>query len=218
MKKNSIVYKIINNHEFRGYFLSVLSLIMTVFFFAYNLYLGINYKLVWNVSVTFYYFILLIIRLIILVSENRWKTNQENVLKRKRMILLKFVNVLFVIIDLALLVPITLMVLGMKDANIGIIPAIAVATFTIFKITNAIINFLQTKKSNNIMFHVLKTINLKEAIVSVITLQNIMIMTFGEGESMIELMSYTSAGLLLLLIGISTYQIINERKMRIIDN
>ncbi len=215
MKKNNLIYKIINNHEFRGYFLSILSLITSIFFLTYNFYIGLKYKLIWNTSITFYYLILLIIRLIILINEKKWLLLNKDQLKNNRIKLLKIINTLFIFIDIVLIVPIILMVLGEKNINIGMIPAIAIAAYTTYKIIISIINFNKTKQSENLMLHVLKTINLKEAIVSIITLQNILIMTFSNGKSMTQLTAFTSAGLLLLLICVSLYQIIKERKMKI---
>ncbi len=218
MKKCNIFHTLVCNSEYRSYILSLISLIITGVFLIYNFYIGLKYQLIWNVSIAFYYLILLIIRMVLLINESKWKTLADDIRNAKRVNLLKVVNVLFIMIDLTLFVPISLMVLGRKIVTIGSIPAIATAAFTTYKIITSIIGFQKTKVSSNIILHVLKTINLKEAIVSVITLQNTMIMAFSNGASMLELTSHTSAVLLLFLIGISVYQIVKERKFKKINN
>ena len=55
----------------------------------------------------------------------------------------------------------------------------------------------------------MKIINLKDAIVSILTLQNTMVMVFGNETSMLTLTAYTSAG---MLVGMFILTILSIRK------
>ncbi len=212
MKKSDKLKKIIKDGERRGHIFSALSLILTAFFAIYNLYLGLAYRLIWNASIMLYYLILLVIKSIIMAGKRRWRALDSAELDKKQRTLVNVVNVFLIIVDLALFAPVTIMVLGARPVGIGMIPAIAVAAFTTYKVTMAIISFQRARKSSDIILRTLKTISLKEAVVSVITLQNTLIMTFGDFGSMIALTACTSAALLLWLIAISVYQIIRVKK------
>ncbi len=205
--KNNIIKNLFKNYECRVYFTSSISLIFTIAFLVYNFYLGIKFKLTWNFSISIYYLLLIIIRMIILINEKKWKAISKKNLLQKRISLYKVENIFLIIIDVALIVPIILMVLQKRSVNVGMIPAIAIAAYTTYKVIMACVSYNKTKKLNNITLHGLKILNLKEAIVSILTLQNILIMTFSEGVSMIQLTSYTSFGMLLSLIILSVYQI-----------
>ena len=83
----------------------------------------------WNISIAIYYILLLFIRLLIILS-------------KKEKITYIFTSIFLFIINLALIAPITIMALNQKNINIGLIPAIGIATYTTYKITNAIIKMI----------------------------------------------------------------------------
>lgn len=97
------------------------------------------------------------------------------------------------------------MVLFKKSVNMGRIPAIAMATYTTYKIIMASINFRKRKHSNNVLVQELRTINFIDALVSILTLQNTMIMVIQDGKSndMFILSAVSSAIILVVIIFIS---------------
>ena len=115
--------------------------------------------------------------------------------------------------NIALVVPISLMVLMQKPTNLGLIPAIAMAAYTTYKITMAIVNMRRSRVYHPLI-HELRTINLIDAFVSILTLQNTLIMVnsdAGEGSSMITLSAISSA-LIYLTIIIITIKLFIKRK------
>ncbi len=214
MKNKSVLKKIFKNQVYRGYFIGIVSFLATVAFLCYNLVLGIFYKLVWNFSVSFYYLFLMLIKGIMLATEKRIKDKEKEEKSYERIKLFKLQNIFMIIIDLLLIAPVVLMLLQKKSVNIGMIPAIAAAAYTTYKIVMACINYKNSKNSGNLTLHGLKIISLKEAVVSVITLQNTLISVFGNAEDMLTLTTYTSAGLLAVMLGVSLLQIKKYRRLR----
>lgn len=80
--------------------------------------------------------------------------------------------------DFALMLPIALMVVQAKPVNMGQIPSIAMAAYTTCKIVMAFIHIRRKeyRSSRNILVTELRTINVIDALVSVLTLQNTLIM------------------------------------------
>lgn len=204
MKKFNETLQIIkSNYELRSFLTSSFSFIINIAFFVYNLILGIIYNSIWNWSISIYFALLIMLRSIIIFKEKNFsKCNIVN-LKQKRLLLFKIVCWCFILMDVSLIVPISLMVLSKRIVDIGMIPAIAIATYTTYKVTLAIINYLKKKSKINPSIRALRLITLKDALVSVLTLQNTLIMVFGDGRSMMTLTSITSAGMLVLMITIT---------------
>ncbi len=207
MKIKEFTNNVVHNRAYRWYVVAIASFIFSIAFLVYNFVVGVLFNLVWNFSVSFYYLLLMLIKGIILYAEKRWKDSDKELIDRKRLKLFKVENVFLLLIDLALIAPITLMALMQKTTvDIGMIPTIAVALYTTYRVTMACINYNRSKKSDNLALHGLKIISLKEAIVSVITLQNTMIFVFGDMSEMLTLTAFTNAGMLALMMAISILQ------------
>lgn len=208
-----IFKKLLSDYDYRGFVSSSFSFLLTCIFFIYNLLLGFLYGSIWNVSISVYYFMIVFIRALILFSERKWHKNPPIEIRKKRNFLFKVICYTLILLDMGLIVPISLMVLSIRTVNFGIIPTITVATYTTYKIIIAIFNYKKTQKKSNLSLHSLKIVNLMDALVSVLTLQNTMVSTFSNAKSMMTLTAYTSAGLLVIMIFLTVLQLRKSRKL-----
>ncbi len=205
--------KFLKDRQFRWYTNALCSLILNLAFATFNLVVGVLFRLVWNFSISFYYFLLVAIKAVILSGENNWSKGEEPCFD-VRLKLFKLENVFLFLIDVALIVPIILLILLKSDpVNIGTIPTIAIAAFTTYNIIAACINFNRSAKSGSLTLHGLKIISLKEAIVSVITLQNTMVCVFGNAEDMQALTALTSAGMYVCILAVSVFQFFKIKRV-----
>ena len=125
-------------------------------------------------------------------------------------------SILLLIIDLALITPISLMVLQKKNVDYSTIPAIILAAYTTYKIIAAIINYIKTRKQKHLSIKILKNINLIDALVSILSLQYVLIMTFGNGieGEMLALCATSTFAVWVLIIAISVLSLINSIKIK----
>ncbi len=201
--------KLKENFQFKTYLFSLFSIFITIIFAIYNIYLGIIYNTGWNISIAIYYGFLIIIRTYILYNENKLsKLNiSEYKIDMQKKLYLKQCIMLFTI-DLLLIAPISIMVLGQKEVNYSTIPAIATAAYTTCKMILATKNALQAKKNNNLSIIMLRNINLKDSLVAILSLQYILIMTFeSETDNNMLIVSCISTfciWILLIIISIKT--------------
>ena len=118
-------------------------------------------------------------------------------------------SIVLFILNIALILPLAIMVVRQKPANLTLIPAIAMAAYTTYKVTMASINLKRRKKTSNILVKLLRSISFIDALVSVITLQNtlIMVMSAGADHNLFILVAITSGliWLLILLITIMSF-------------
>lgn len=201
--------KLKENFQFKTYLFSLFFIFITIIFAIYNIYLGIIYNMGWNISIAIYYGFLIIIRTYILYNENKLsKLNiSEYKIDMQKKLYLKQCIMLFTI-DLLLIAPISIMVLGQKEVNYSTIPAIATAAYTTCKMILATKNALQAKKNNNLSIIMLRNINLKDSLVAILSLQYILIMTFeSETDNNMLIVSCISTfciWILLIIISIKT--------------
>ena len=193
---NSFIERYRTDYEFKTFSSAWLSLGITVLFAVYNGYLGIVQGSLWHGSIAIYYILLAVIRGIILLSERK---------NRARLRTFRTSSCFLLLLNIALICPIALMVMFEKPVTMGKIPAIAMAAYTTYKIVMASVNFGSKKKrsSGNILISELRAISLIDAIVSVLSLQNTLIMVNGGAESMLTLSAMTSGAMYALVLVIT---------------
>ncbi len=193
---NSFIERYRTDYEFKTFTGAWLSLGITVLFAVYNGYLGIASLSLWHGSIAIYYILLAVIRGIILLSERKSKA---------RLRTFRISSCFLLLLNIALICPIALMVMFEKPVTMSMIPAIAMAAYTTYKIVMASVNFGSKKKrrSGNILISELRAISLIDAIVSVLSLQNTLIMVNGGAESMLTLSAITSGAMYALVLVIT---------------
>ena len=189
------------------------SILITLCFAAYNAFLGINYLAIWNGSIALYYILLLIVKCIVCFGSNKVDEITRDLSLRKYVLS----SLLIVTITIALIVPSILMINHQRPVNLEMISAITIATFTTYKITIAIKNYFSYRNKENLFNKQISTINLVSAIVSILTLQNTLIMVSEEGytENM-KILTIVSTIVMLISIAcisiVSMIKIINNKK------
>ena len=187
--------------EHRILLTALLSSITTLLFALYNGYLGLRFGDIWGISIAIYYLFITIARMICLGIEKKLKGNEDkskDIIRRK---VYAGMSIFIFFIDICLFVPITLMVVCPKDVSFGIIPAIAFATYTTYKIIMAIVNYNKTKKMGNLTYIFLRELSIIEALTSILSLQHILIMVKGGmTDDMLLLSAISSFAILTIII------------------
>lgn len=192
------------NYSTRVLITSLISLVVVLLFAAYNGALGIINNSIWNGSICIYYLLLLIIREIILNFKIR---NKDNNTEKPIFIV---TSLLVLVLNLVLIIPISLMIMNRREVlNNEIIPAIIMTAYTTYKITIATINYQKTRKCNELLIKELRTINFIDAFVSLLTLQNTLILLNGEMSNEMMILSAISSGVVVFfMIVISIFLLI----------
>ncbi len=201
------------DYSFKTFVGAWFSLCLTVIFAAYHGYLGMGVSSIWHGSICVYYLLLVSVRGIVLHTEYVTRTEDADTQRLWRQKTFSISSAMLLAINIALIAPISLMVLMQKPTNMGLIPAIAMAAYTTYKITMAIVNMRRSRVYHPLI-HELRTINLIDAFVSILTLQNTLIMVnadAGEGSGMITLSAVSSA-LIYLTIVIITIKLFLKQK------
>ena len=194
----------LKNKEQREKIFFLCSLFTTLGFAVYNGIAGIIYSLSWNTSVAIYYVFLFLLRI-------------STCLKSHNKVLNNIISFFFFLLNLSLVVPISLLALHEKIVKIDMILSITVATYTTYKVTKAIMNILSKKKSKRLEDKEKFTLNLIDALVSVLNLQNTLITVNGDNSKDMLNLSIISSFIIYILIIIITLIFI-KYKRKIINN
>jgi hypothetical protein len=156
------------------------SLIWNVAFAIFQLGLGFYYGSFWFYSMFAYYVMLGVMRFFLVKHTRKYKANEETTIEVKKSILCGY---LLIAINLALAVIVFFMVYWNKTFYHHMITTIALAAYTFFTFTFAIINLVKYRKYKSAVYSSAKTISLIAGAVSMLTLEATMLTTFGSNES-----------------------------------
>lgn len=204
---NKYLRKYKNDYKLRYKISLFTSLMLNIVYAIFELLSGIVFKSFWFISFALYYFLLIVLRSNIAKEELKNNTNlkDEFVKYKKTGIILLFTNVILTII--------ILIIVNQKIMNIY--PdwmAITVAVYTFYLLFNSIYNLIKYRKYKSPLISSSKVINVITSLVSLISLEIILIPTFGGGQTeFFEIMVMaTGGGIALIIIIISLYIIIRS--------
>lgn len=184
---------------------------VTAAFAAYHGYLGLRYGSVWHGSIGGFYLLLMTIRGSILLTEQRNRKRPEAMRARCRRRTFLLSGILLLVLDLALMLPVALMAVLSRPVRMGMIPAIAMAAYTTWKITMASIHIRRQRRKarGNLLIAELRTVNFIDALVAVLTLQNTLIMVNGsEKGKMLPLTAVSSAVIYAAIVAITVRMLV----------
>ena len=187
---------------------SAVSFGCTALFALYNGSLYLSYGSLWHGSIGTCYLLLVVIRGMVLLTEKRNRTRPGAEQHRCRCWTFLISAGLLLTLDLALILPISMMAVLDKPVSIGLSPAIAMAAYTTWKITMASIHIGRQRRrpSGNILVAELRTVNFIDALVAILTLQNTLIMakrtTAGEND-MLPVCAASSGVIYIMIVAIT---------------
>lgn len=196
INKNKYFSKYKNNPKLRYQISLFTALFFNVIYAIFKLLSGIIFKSLWFISFSLYYFLLIILRFNIAKEELKGNSNlkTEYIEYRKTGIILLLMNVILTMI--------ILIIVNQKIMNIY--PnslAITVAVYTFYLLSNSIFSLIKYHKYKSPLISASKIINVITSLVSLISLEIILIPTFGSGEDeFFEIMIMATGGGLTLII------------------
>ena len=195
------------DYDFKTILSAAGSLAVTAAFALYNGFLGVYHSSLWYGTICIYYLILAALRGTIILLEKRLSGREDR--ERKRNSVCLAASLALLVLNVSLIVPLSLMVRLQKPVTLTLVPAIAMAAYTTYKITMASVNLRKRKRSSDCLVRLLRTINFIDALVSVLTLQNTLIMVSnGDHSRMLPLTALTSAAVFIAVLCLTVAEIV----------
>lgn len=181
--------------------------------------LGVHHRSGWFYTLAGYYGCLGLMRLVLLLYTlgHREKPDYPNEWKHYRRC-----GWTFLALNLALSVRLFLLLAENRLVRHHEITTIAMAAYTFTSLTMAIINLVKYRKYNSPVFSASKAISLALALVSILTLESTMLVTFGEAmpATTVNLfMALSGGGVSVLILAMAVYMIATaNQKIKCMEN
>ena len=190
----------------------IILLLTTPAFAAYNLFLGVAHGYGFGYAIAGYFFFFTLVKTIIALPVKR---NDDETVGKSDLTRAKISSWLMFVVNLSLAAPISVMVLGKRTYDLGIIPAIATAAYCTIKVTLAVRSYFK-KQTTSPLFVAKKASSLVDSLVSVLTLQSTLIIANGGANDpdMRVLSAVSSFFLFALIIFVSVYLQISLKKFK----
>lgn len=202
-----------SDYNFKIFASSAISAIIGLAFTLYNGFLGIYYSSVWNGVICVYYVLLAAVRTLVVNSQIKARRGIYDSKKNIRGVYL-LTHIFLLAINISLIVPITVMIKGGRAYDFGMIPAISMAAYTTYRVTMAVINFKKSRKTKNLLIRELRSINLIDALVAVLLLQNTLIVVneggVSENMKVLSIISSTAIWVIIAVISVKSFVRIRE--------
>lgn len=213
LRKNAVISNLLEDYTYKTALFSMLSAIITLAFAIVNLISAIYYERVWYATISVYYFLLLLFRGGVLLA-NRICSERLNGIDYEKSKLKIYLSggIFLLLIEVAMAIMITNMMLSDNPNQKGEIMTIATATYTFYKVTLAIINLVKANKSKNSITQALRNINLADACMSLVSLTVLMLSTFGEENELVYIKATTGFVACALIIVMSITMIVKGSK------
>lgn len=191
------------DYDFKTITAALGSLAVTALFALYNGFLGVYHASLWHGSICVYYLVLVILRTTVIAAGKKARRKAEPNRALVKVYIASAALLLF--LNVCLIVPVSLMVVRQKPVDMTLIPAITMAAYTTYNVVMSSVNLKRRKRSSDRLVRLLRTINFIDALVSVLSLQNTLIMVNmkGDGSEMLTFSAITSAAIMLAVLAIS---------------
>lgn len=154
--------------------LNIVSLVLTLLFSFYNRIIGAIKESLWHESISIYYFVLVVIKAIIVIYKLKSKDRTKDIL------IFKVTKCLLLLLNTLLIVPIALMIFNKRLVEISFVFSLVIALYVTLKTIKSITNYIKNKKEDTLTKE-LKVIELTDCVVSILTLQNTLIAINSDG-------------------------------------
>ena len=182
----------------------------------FQLCLGLWHHSAWFYAMAGYYLLLAVMRLSLVRHTSHHAAGEDNNLEWRKY---RFCGWLLLVMNLALAIFTLYFVYRIRTFLHHEITTIAMSAYTFTALTVAIINAIRYRKYGSPAYSAAKAISLVSATVSMLTLENVLLTTFGQDSSeMFRQIILGASGLVVILVvqGIALYMIVNaHRKLRI---
>ena len=184
----------------------------------FQLCLGLWHHSAWFYAMAGYYLLLALMRLTLVRHTRHHAAGEDSRTEWRKY---RFCGWLLLVMNLALAVFTLYFVFRIRVFLHHEITTIAMAAYTFTALTLAIVNAVRYRKYGSPAYSAAKTISLAAATVSMLTLENALLTTFGEGESEAFrqiMLGASGAAVILVVQGIALCMIVNAtRKLRMTD-
>lgn len=185
---------------------------------VFQLWLGLWHHSAWFYSMACYYLLLAGMRILLARTIRNHAPGEEQAVEWHRY---RLCGIMLLVMNLVLLVFILYFVYRIRVFYHHEITTIAMAAFTFASLATAIWNAVRYRQFGSPAYSAAKAISLASVAVSMLTLENAMLTTFGQGESEMFrqiILAVSGIAVILFVQGVALYMIVNATRNLRLNN
>ena len=185
VKKNSFGAHSLEDYRFRTILTTMPSFMINVAYTIYNGVIGIMNQSSWFITMAVYYSLLGIMRYCAVHTERKISRLEDHeLIRKKELAVIKTDGILLLLLNLALSGVVLLTIAEGTAKAYSDIMAISIAAYTFYKIIMAVINMVKVRKMESPILITIRNIGVADALVSMLTLQMTMLVSFQGTDSL----------------------------------
>lgn len=185
VKKNSFGAHFLEDYRFRTILTTMPSFMINVAYTIYNGVIGIMNQSSWFITMAVYYSLLGIMRYCAVHTERKISRLEDHeLIRKKELAVIKTDGILLLLLNLALSGVVLLTIAEGTAKAYSDIMAISIAAYTFYKIIMAVINMVKVRKMESPILITIRNIGAADALVSMLTLQMTMLVSFQGTDSL----------------------------------
>lgn len=214
IKRNRYGKLFLEQYGFKTTVLAVCSVVINIGFAAVNLVSAIKYASVWYGSLAGYYGALILFRSIVIsvnLACGKKYSGDKSRLGLSKLKIFLVSGAVLVILEIAMCVAVTQMIISERPAKSGTIMAITTAVYAFYKITMATVNLSKARKHGDLAVQALRNLNFAAACMSMVSLTVLLLSTFGEADEkafLVAIKAGVGFAACATVLGIASYMII----------
>ena len=184
VKKNSFGAHFLEDYRFRTILTTMPSFMINVAYTIYNGVIGIMNQSSWFITMAVYYSLLGIMRYCAVHTERKISRLEDHeLIRKKELAVIKTDGILLLLLNLALSGVVLLTIAEGTAKAYSDIMAISIAAYTFYKIIMAVIHMVKVRKMESPILITIRNIGVADALVSMLTLQMTMLVSFQGTDS-----------------------------------
>ena len=185
VKRNSFGAHFLEDYRFRTVLTTMPSFVINVAYTIYNGVIGVMSQSAWFITMAVYYSLLGVMRYFAVHTERKIsRMEDQKLIRKKELAVIKTDGILLLVLNLALSGVVLLTIAKGTAKAYSDIMAISIAAYTFYKITMAVINMIKVRKMQSSILITIRNIGVADALVSMLTLQMTMLVSFQETNSL----------------------------------
>lgn len=185
VKKNAFGAHFLEDYRFRTVLTTMPSFVINVAYTIYNGVIGVMNQSAWFITMAVYYSLLGIMRYCAVHTERKIsRMEDQKLIRKKELAVIKTDGILLLLLNLALSGVVLLTIAKGRAKAYSEIIAISIAAYTFYKITMAVINMVKVRKMQSPILITIRNIGVADALVSMLTLQMTMLVSFQGTEGL----------------------------------
>ena len=179
VKKNAFGAHFLEDYRFRTVLTTMPSFVINVAYTIYNGVIGVMNQSAWFITMAVYYSLLGIMHYCAVHTERKIsRMEDQKLIRKKELAVIKTDGILLLLLNLALSGVVLLTIAKGRAKAYSEIIAISIAAYTFYKITMAVINMVKVRKMQSPILITIRNIGVADALVSMLTLQMTMLVSF----------------------------------------